>query len=105
MDAHRRNLLRAAGPDIDVKLLERCHPAELFRRSEVPGHRTNQAETTVHVDLPATEESVASATDSIETKISVRLDALHDEPDLIHVGANHETGAFWRPRFVAVTFP
>ena len=62
-------------------------------RLQVTGLRPDDAEVAVDGDAATGQERIRGAAQAVEAQEAVRLDALHDEPDLIEVGADHQHGA------------
>jgi hypothetical protein len=50
-----------------------------------------------HAHLSAAEQPVARPADAVEPQITVGLNGLNNEPDLIHMRAEHQFGGFLAP--------
>ena len=107
LDSQCRHLARAGRADVDVHVSDRGRPRQLFCRLQVPRFRANDAEVAVDGNATTGQEGIRRAAKAIETQKAVRLDAFHDEPDLIEVSADHQLrpvlAAAPRGRDVAIT--
>src|ERR1700758_2005727 len=59
----------------------------------------DEPKSSVNLNLAATKDSITRAADTIKSKIPGRLNSLHDEPDLVHMRADHEN------RMIALAAP
>src|SRR5437773_1650615 len=99
LDSQCRHLARAGRADVDVHVSDRGRPRQLFCRLQVTRFRANDAEVAVDGNATTGQEGIRGAAKAIETQKAVRLDAFHDEPDLIEVSADHQL----RPVLAAAT--
>ena len=56
------------------------------------GLGADDTEVAVDGDAAAGQECIGGSAQAVEAQEAVRLDALHDEPDLVEVGADHQPG-------------
>src|SRR5262249_24167568 len=89
-DAQRGDIRGAGCAHVDVHVGHGGRPCLLLRRLQVASLRADDAEVAVDGDAPARQEGVGGSAQAIEAQKPIRLDALHDEPDLVEVGADHQ---------------
>src|SRR5690349_4560584 len=58
----------------------------------MPRTAADDAEVPVDHDPAARQEDIAESAEAIEAQKAVRLDGLHDEPDLVQMRADHQSG-------------